>query len=109
MPPKAAGSELQKLLAAHSSLELRGEKVLCSLSGHSMPARPAEVLVYLNGRKYKQLAKAKAEGKYQGRTATIDAAVIRGMKADGIGPAEIAKRLGVARSSVYRVLDGAKS
>ena len=61
MPPKAAGGELQKLLAAHSSLELRGEKVVCSLSGHSMPARPAEVLVYLNGRKYKQLAKAKLE------------------------------------------------
>jgi len=39
------------------------------------------------------LAKAKAEGKYQGRKATIDPAVILGMKAEGVGPAEIAKRL----------------
>jgi DNA invertase Pin-like site-specific DNA recombinase len=55
------------------------------------------------------IAKAKADGKYLGRKATLDSAKVLALKADGIGPAEIAKRLGMARSSVYRVLDGAKA
>ena len=50
------------------------------------------------------IARAKAEGRYKGRPPSIDAAQIRRMKEDGIGPAMIAKRLGVARSSVYRLL-----
>ena len=50
------------------------------------------------------IAKAKAKGVYKGRKATIDAEAIRRMKADGIGVTEIAKRLGVGRASVYRVL-----
>ena len=61
MPPNGAANELQKLLSAHDSLELRGEKVVCTLSGHSMPARAAEVNVYVNGRKYQQLRKNKLE------------------------------------------------
>ncbi len=51
------------------------------------------------------IAKAKAEGKYKGRPVSIDAAEVRRMKAAGTGPAAIAKQLGVARSSVYRMLD----
>lgn len=53
------------------------------------------------------IAKAKAEGKYKGRKPTAMAMKdqVATLKADGVGPAEIAKRLGVARSSVYRVLD----
>ena len=53
------------------------------------------------------IAKAKAEGKYMGRKATIEAPDVLGLKADGIGPAAIAKRLGIARSSVYRMLETA--
>jgi len=49
------------------------------------------------------IAKAKAAGKYKGRPVSIDAAQIRQLKAE-MGPAAIAKRLGIARSSVYRVL-----
>jgi DNA invertase Pin-like site-specific DNA recombinase len=52
------------------------------------------------------IAKAKAEGRYRGRkpTARAQAAQIKDMKADGIGPTEIARRLGIGRASVYRVL-----
>ena len=53
------------------------------------------------------IAKAKAEGKYLGRKATIEAADVLALKAEGIGPAAIAKRLGIARSSVYRLMNGA--
>ena len=53
------------------------------------------------------IAKAKAEGKYLGRKATIEPADVLALKAQGVGPAAIAKRLGVARSSVYRVLENA--
>jgi len=53
------------------------------------------------------IAKAKGEGKYKGRAPTVakQAAQIRAMVAAGEKPAHVAKRLGVARSSVYRMLD----
>ena len=50
------------------------------------------------------IAKAKGEGKYTGRKPSIDTATVAAMRAQGIGPAAIAKQLGVARSSVYRLL-----
>jgi DNA invertase Pin-like site-specific DNA recombinase len=50
------------------------------------------------------IAKAKKEGKYKGRPASIDAAQIRRLTAT-MGPAAIAKQLGVARSTVYRLLE----
>ena len=60
-----------------------------------------------NLRKERQLegiAKAKAAGVYKGRPATIKAAQVRELKAQGIGASEIAKRLKIGRASVYRVL-----
>lgn len=52
------------------------------------------------------IAKAKAEGRYRGRAPTVmrQAAEIRRLKADGVRPTEIARRLGIARSGVYRAL-----
>ena len=52
------------------------------------------------------IAKAKAEGKYQGRapTAQRQADTVRQMKAEGVRPTEIARRLGIGRASVYRIL-----
>ncbi|KQZ87862.1 DNA invertase [Mesorhizobium sp. Root157] len=52
------------------------------------------------------IAKAKAEGKYKGRapTARAKAEEIMRMRAEGTGPAEIARRVGIGRSSVYRIL-----
>ena len=52
------------------------------------------------------IAKAKAAGKYKGRPVSIDAAEIKRLS-DELGPAAIAKRLGIARGSVYRVLGAA--
>ena len=52
------------------------------------------------------IAKAKGEGKYRGRKASISPATVASLAAEGLGPAAIAKRLGIARSSVYRVLEG---
>ena len=49
------------------------------------------------------IAIAKFLGKYQGRPATIKADDIAKLKAEGLGPSEIAKRLGIGRASVYRV------
>ena len=62
-----------------------------------------------NLRKERQLegiAKAKEAGVYRGRPASIDAAQVRELKAQGVGPSEIAKRLGIGRASVYRALAG---
>ena len=59
-------------------------------------------------RQLEGIAKAKQEGKYRGRKKSIDREAIRKMQQDGKGPAAIAKELGVARSSVYRLLDEAE-
>jgi DNA invertase Pin-like site-specific DNA recombinase len=60
-----------------------------------------------NLRKERQLegiSRAKANGVYKGRPATIDADKVAALKAEGLGATEIAKRLKVGRASVYRVL-----
>jgi DNA invertase Pin-like site-specific DNA recombinase len=55
-------------------------------------------------RQMEGIAKAKAAGVYKGRLASIDPAKVRALKADGLGPAAIARQLGIARASVYRAL-----
>lgn len=52
------------------------------------------------------IAKAKAEGKYKGRQPTAKAKTneIMVLAKAGLGPTEIARRLDVGRSSVYRAL-----
>ncbi len=55
------------------------------------------------------IAKAKAAGKYKGRkpTAKAKANEVLELHAEGVGATEIAKRLGIGRASVYRILKGA--
>jgi len=55
-------------------------------------------------RQMEGISAAKAQGVYKGRPASIDAAKVAALKAEGLGATEIAKRLGVGRASVYRVL-----
>jgi DNA invertase Pin-like site-specific DNA recombinase len=52
------------------------------------------------------VAKAKAESKYKGRapTARAKAPEVKQLRQAGIRPADIARRLGISRVSVYRVL-----
>ena len=54
------------------------------------------------------IAKAKAEGRRKGRkpTAMAKADEVRALAADGVGPSEIARKLGIGRTSVHRVLHG---
>src|SRR5689334_2984212 len=58
------------------------------------------------GRQREGIAKAKAQGRYKGRvpTAQRQATEIIRLKSEGVRPSEIARKLGVGRASVYRVL-----
>jgi hypothetical protein len=52
---------------------------------------------------------AKARGVYKGRKPSIDVAEIRRLReVEKLEPAAIARRLGIGRASVYRLLDGGK-
>lgn len=53
------------------------------------------------------ILKAKNEGRYKGRAPTARAQTdeVRKLKANGVNPTDIAKRLGMSRMSVYRCLD----
>lgn len=48
--------------------------------------------------------RAKANGIYKGRKPTVPVDEVRKLKAEGMAPTEIAKRLNVGRASVYRAL-----
>lgn len=54
-------------------------------------------------RQMEGIAKAKEAGVYRGRRPSIDVAAVRAALAAGESPTAVAKRLGYARSSVYRV------
>lgn len=55
-------------------------------------------------RQMEGIAKAKARGAYRGRKPSVPVQEIRRLSGEGIGPADIARRLKVGRSSVYRAL-----
>jgi DNA invertase Pin-like site-specific DNA recombinase len=58
-------------------------------------------------RQMEGIAKAKGDGVYKGGIPRLDRERVRALKAEGRGPAAIARELGMARSSVYRLLDEA--
>lgn len=51
------------------------------------------------------IARAKEKGVYKGRKAEIDPEDIRSLWAKGIGATAIAKKLGIGRASVYRLVN----
>lgn len=55
-------------------------------------------------RQLEGIAKAKAAGVYKGRPASIRPEEVAALKAEGLGASEIARRLGIGRASVYRLL-----
>jgi DNA invertase Pin-like site-specific DNA recombinase len=50
------------------------------------------------------IAEATRKGVYMGRSAKIDAGAVTKLKAEGLGPTAVAKRLKISRPGVYRVL-----
>ena len=58
-------------------------------------------------RQLEGIAAAKARGVYKGRRPQIDPAEVRRLReGEGLGPSAIARRLGIGRASVYRLLGG---
>lgn len=55
-------------------------------------------------RQMEGIAKAKANGVYKGRKPSVDVVAVRSLRNEGVGPSDIAKRLGIGRASVYRAL-----
>jgi DNA invertase Pin-like site-specific DNA recombinase len=110
------------LLSIEADLSRRGiGLVVLSMGGERLDTRnPTSklMLTILGGvatwereimleRQLEGIAKGKAEGLYKGRKPSIDSTEVRRLAGDDVGATEIARRLGVARASVYRLLRGA--
>jgi len=121
--PDRLARSTAELLAIEADLSKRKVGlVILSIGGERLDTRNATsklMLTILAGvatwereimleRQREGIARAKGEGKYKGRPASIDAAEIRRLTAT-MGPAAIAKQLGIARSTVYRLLGQAAS
>ena len=121
--PDRLARNTSELLTIEADLAKRGiGLVVLSMGGERLDTRnPTSklMLTILGGvatwereimleRQREGIAKAKGEGRYRGRAPTVrrQADQIRAAIAAGEKPSHIAKRLGVARSSVYRMLDG---
>ena len=119
--PDRLARSTAELLAIEADLSKRGVGVVVlSMGGERLDTRnPTSklMLTILAGvatwereimleRQREGIAKAKAEGRYKGRKPTVALQVetIKVMRATGVKPAHIARQLGVARSSVYRML-----
>ena len=55
-------------------------------------------------RQMEGIARAKARGVYRGRKPSVDPGEVRRLAKEGLRSSEIAKRLGISRSTVWRVL-----
>jgi DNA invertase Pin-like site-specific DNA recombinase len=120
--PDRLARSTAELLAIEADLSKRGVGLMVlSMGGERLDTRnPTSklMLTILAGvatwereimleRQREGIAKAKADGKYKGRPKSLDAAQVKHLTRT-MGPAAIAKRLGIARSSVYRMLDAGK-
>ena len=61
-------------------------------------------LTFIKERQRAGIEAAKAKGVYKGRKKSIDREAVQRLKADSVGATAIARRLGIGRASVYRVL-----
>ena len=120
--PDRLARSTAELLAIEANLASRGiSLIILSMGGERFDTRnPTSklMLTILAGvatwereimleRQREGIAKAKAEGKYKGRAPTVanQAQQIRQAITDGESPTALARRLNVARSSIYRMLD----
>lgn len=98
---KAKGVAFRSLDLGADTSSATGELILHVLG--SVAAFERRLLLE---RQREGIAKARSEGKYKGRTATVrrQAAEIMRLKGEGVNVSEIARRLGCHRRSVHRVL-----
>ncbi len=98
---KAKGAHLRILSMGIDTGTATGKLMLTVLGGVAEFER--EIMLE---RQREGIAKAKAAGKYKGRqpTARAKAAEVKQLHDEGVGATEIAKRLGIGRASVYRIL-----
>ncbi|EJU09467.1 MULTISPECIES: recombinase family protein [unclassified Sphingomonas] len=59
---------------------------------------------FIKARQRRGIEAARLKGAYKGRPATISPDAVRELRAEGLGATQIAKRLGIGRASVYRLL-----
>jgi DNA invertase Pin-like site-specific DNA recombinase len=99
---KGKGADLRILNMGIDTSTPTGKLMLTVLGGIAEFER--EIMLE---RQREGIEKARREGKYKGRKPTAKAKTedVRRLKAEGLGATDIAKRLGIGRASVYRVLD----
>jgi len=102
---KAKGVALRILSMNMDTSTSTGQLMLTILAGVAQFER--ELMLE---RQREGIAKAKAEKKYKGRapTARCKATEIEALLRQHVGPKEISRRLGISRSSVYRVMEHAQ-
>lgn len=61
-------------------------------------------LTFIKERQRTGIEAAKAKGVYKGRKRSIDRHAVQRLREEGVGATEIARRLGIGRASVYKVL-----
>lgn len=61
-------------------------------------------LTFIKERQRAGIEAAKAKGAYKGRKRSIDRDAVKRLRQEGVGASEIARRLGIGRASVYKVL-----
>ena len=106
-----------ELLSIEADLTKRGiGLVVLSMGGEKLDTRKPTsklMLTILAGvatwereimleRQREGIAKAKAEGKYKGRPPSVDRARIKTLL-EQMGPADVARTMGIARSTVYEL------
>jgi DNA invertase Pin-like site-specific DNA recombinase len=98
---KAKGVELQ-VLAMNLDTSTPTGKLMLNLMG-SFAEFEREIMLE---RQREGVARAKSEGKYRGRvpTARRKSAEVVQLRGQGVRPEEIAKKLGISRASVFRLL-----
>jgi DNA invertase Pin-like site-specific DNA recombinase len=115
--PDRLARSTAELLSIEADLTKRGiGLVILSMGGEKLDTRKPTsklMLTILAGvatwereimleRQREGIAKAKAAGKYKGRPPSIDRAKIRELLTR-MGPADVAKTMGIARSTVYKL------
>lgn len=101
---EAKGVSLRILNMNLDTSTAQGKLMLTVLGG--VAAFEREIMLE---RQREGIAKAKAAGKYKGRapTARAKAGEVLKLHREGVGGTEIARRVGIGRASVYRILNDA--